>query len=101
MKRAVPTLGMHPSTNTTAADSRPSATLDANHPKTVRFAASAMTRLHSATARCGRRITFRPVRRARSATTTAGNYKAYSVTGTHQGVSGCLSCHGPTVAATF
>jgi len=33
--------------------------------------------------------------------TTAGNYKAYSVTGTHQGVTGCLSCHGPTVAGTF
>jgi len=50
-----------------SADSRPSATLDANHPKTG-VAASAMTRLHSATARCGPRTTFRPVRRARSAT---------------------------------
>src|SRR5437763_1253372 len=33
--------------------------------------------------------------------TTAGNYAAYSVTGTHQGVTGCLSCHGSTVATTF
>src|SRR5207244_7958168 len=33
--------------------------------------------------------------------TTAGNYAAYSVTGTHQGVAGCLSCHGSTVAKTF
>ena len=33
--------------------------------------------------------------------TTAGNYAAYSVTGTHQGVTGCLSCHGATVATTF
>src|SRR5258708_26823690 len=33
--------------------------------------------------------------------TTAGNYAAYSVTGTHQGVTACLSCHGPTVAGTF
>src|SRR5213595_3318821 len=32
--------------------------------------------------------------------TTAGNYAAYSVTGTHQGVTGCLSCHGSTVATT-
>jgi hypothetical protein len=33
--------------------------------------------------------------------TTAGNFKAYSVTGTHQGVTGCLTCHGPTVNTTF
>src|SRR5258705_1249797 len=28
--------------------------------------------------------------------TTAGNYALYSVTATPQGVSGCLSCHGPS-----
>src|SRR5262249_31725776 len=33
--------------------------------------------------------------------TTAGNYAAYSVTGTHQGVTGCLICHGSSVANTF
>src|SRR5207253_6691226 len=33
--------------------------------------------------------------------TTAGNYAAYSVSGTHQGVTGCLTCHGSTVAGTF
>src|ERR1700751_5183062 len=33
--------------------------------------------------------------------TTAGNYALYSVTGTHQGVTACLSCHAPSVAATF
>ncbi|HSY04319.1 MAG TPA: hypothetical protein VK803_00100, partial [Steroidobacteraceae bacterium] len=33
--------------------------------------------------------------------TTAGNYALYSVTGTHQGVTGCLTCHGPAVAKTF
>src|SRR5262249_46592190 len=33
--------------------------------------------------------------------TAAGNYASYSVTGTHQGVTGCLTCHGPTVAGTF
>jgi len=32
-------LGMHPSTNTAAGDSRPSATLDANHPKSGELAA--------------------------------------------------------------
>src|SRR5204863_1188870 len=26
--------------------------------------------------------------------TTAGNFALYSVTGVHQGISGCLSCHG-------
>src|SRR2546430_4585541 len=33
--------------------------------------------------------------------TTAGNNALYSVTGTHQGVTGCLTCHGSTVAKTF
>src|SRR5207253_2723759 len=33
--------------------------------------------------------------------TTAGNYTLYSVTGSHQGVTGCLSCHGSTVNTTF
>jgi hypothetical protein len=33
--------------------------------------------------------------------TTAGNYALYSVTGTHQGVTSCLGCHGPSVATTF
>src|SRR5215469_9721867 len=87
-------LGMHASTNTTAGDSRPNATLDANHPKsgdcgqchaTVSFAASAALKpakhipTNAACAQCH---------------TTVGNYAVYSVTGTHQGVTGCLSCHG-------
>ena len=33
--------------------------------------------------------------------TTAGNYALYSVTGTHQGVTKCLTCHAPAVATTF
>jgi hypothetical protein len=33
--------------------------------------------------------------------TTAGNFALYSVTGTHQGVTDCLSCHAPSVANTF
>src|SRR5205807_4881810 len=32
--------------------------------------------------------------------TTAGNYAQYSSPGTHQGVTDCLSCHGPN-AGTF
>ena len=31
----------------------------------------------------------------------AGNYALYSVTGTHQGVTTCLTCHAPAVATTF
>src|SRR5437762_8846544 len=87
---------MHPSTNTQAADSRPNATLDANHPKTsdcstchdtVTFAGSA--------ARPANHIpTTAPCSQCH---TTAGNYALYSVTGTHQGVTACLACHGPTV----
>jgi hypothetical protein len=33
--------------------------------------------------------------------TTANNYAAYSVSGVHQGVTACLACHAPAVAATF
>src|SRR5205807_4539389 len=33
--------------------------------------------------------------------TTAGNYALYSSPGTHQGVTGCLTCHGSTVNTTF
>src|SRR5207253_8558281 len=32
---------------------------------------------------------------------TANSYAQYSSPGTHQGLTGCLSCHGPTVATTF
>jgi len=81
-------------------DSRPSATLDANHPKRA-IAASAMTRLHSATARCGRRTTFRPVRRARSATRRRATTRPTRSPARTRASAGVLSCHGPTVAATF
>src|SRR5207244_6135812 len=33
--------------------------------------------------------------------TTAGNFALYSVSGVHQGITGCLSCHGSNVAGTF
>jgi len=93
-------LGMHPSTNTAAGDSRPPPALDAKHPTagdcggchdTVSFAAAAVKPANHipTTAAC------------LQCHTTPGNNALYSVTGTHQGVTGCLSCHGPSVAGTF
>ena len=88
-------LGMTPSTNTTAADSRPNATLDANHPTsgdcgqchtTVSFAASV-----------SRPANHIPTSAPCVQCHTTGNDAQYSVTGTHQGVTGCLSCHGAGV----
>ena len=88
-------LGMTPSTNTTAADSRPNATLDSKHPtsgdcgqchSTVSFAASV-----------SRPANHIPTSAPCAQCHTTGNDAQYSVTGTHQGVTGCLSCHGPTV----
>src|SRR2546421_982446 len=80
-------LGMHPSTNTTAADSRPNATLDANHPKsgdcstchdTVTFAGAA--------ARPANHIpTSAPCAQCH---TTAGNDALYSSPRTHHGRAG-------------
>jgi hypothetical protein len=95
-------LGMHPSTNTAAGDSRPPTALDPNHPPqsagdcgvchdTTTFGSSALRPANHIP-------TSAPCSQCH---TTPGNYKAYSVTGTHQGVTGCLSCHGSTVAATF
>jgi hypothetical protein len=97
-------LGMLAGTSTTAGDSRPSTALDANHPPggdcgschttTPTFAGNVMNGAKPANhipsnAPCAQ------------CHTTAGNYALYSVTGTHQGVTGCLTCHGPTVATTF
>jgi hypothetical protein len=93
-------LGMHPSTATAAGDSRPPAALDRQHPvsgdcgqchDTVSFAAAALKPANHipTTAGCAQ------------CHTTPGNYALYSVTGTHQGVTGCSGCHGPAVAGTF
>jgi hypothetical protein len=87
-------LGMHPSTNTAAGDSRPNTTLDPRHPlsgdcgqchDTTTFANSALRPANHIP-------TNAPCSQCH---TTPGNYAAYSVTGVHQGVSGCLTCHGP------
>ncbi len=93
-------LGMHPSTGTTAGDSRPPATLDANHPKagdcgqchdTTSFGNSALRPANHIP-------TNAPCAQCH---TTPGDYALYSVTGTHQGVATCLSCHAPSVAGSF
>ena len=102
--QAAPYQGMLASTASTAGDSRPSTALDSAHPTsgdcggchltTPTFASDVVAGTKPAnhiptTAACTQ------------CHTTAGNFAAYSVTGTHQGVTNCLSCHGPTVAATF
>src|SRR5215471_16109190 len=89
-------IGMHPSTSSTPGDSRPNATLDSNHPKTGDCGTCHATTsfLASATKPANHIPTSAPCAQCH---TTAGNYALYSVTGTHQGVTNCLSCHGPTV----
>src|SRR5207248_3341716 len=100
-----PYLGMLPSISTAAGDSRPNATLDSRHPttgdcgachvQTPTFATNLLPTVPKpsnhipTTAACAQ------------CHTTAGNYALYSVTGAHQGITGCLTCHGSTVAATF
>src|SRR2546421_7669542 len=88
-------LGMHPSTDTTAGDSRPSAKLDPLHPTTGDCSQchDTTTFSQSASRPASHIPTTAPCLQCH---TTAGNYALYSVTATHQGVTGCLSCHGPT-----
>ena len=86
-------LGMHPSTNTSAADSRPNATLDPNHPKTGDCGQCHDTSSFSASLKPANHIpTNAPCAQCH---TTPGNNVLYSVVGVHQGVTSCLSCHGP------
>jgi hypothetical protein len=100
-----PYLGMMVGTNTTAGDSRPSTTLDAKHPTTgdcgnchVTAPTFASDLLPTAGKPANHIPTSAPCAQCH---TTAGNFAVYSVIGTHQGVTGCLSCHGSTVAAIF
>ncbi|TLZ20103.1 MAG: hypothetical protein E6K30_05210, partial [Gammaproteobacteria bacterium] len=88
-------LGMHPSTDTTAGDSRPSAKLDPLHPTTGDCSQchDTTTFSQSASRPASHIPTTAPCLQCH---TTAGNYALYSVTATHQGVTGCLSCHGPS-----
>src|SRR6516164_7882980 len=87
-------IGMHPSTNNASGDSRPNATLDAIHPKTGDCGTCHTTSsfLTGDVKPPNHIPTNAPCAQCH---TTPGNYTLYSVTGTHQGVSGCLTCHGP------
>src|SRR6516162_4270057 len=93
-------MGMIAGTNTTAGDSRPTATLDKNHP-----ASGACNGCHTTTPTFASDVTggAKPANHiptnapCTQCHTTAGNYALYSVTGVHQGVTTCVSCHGPTV----
>jgi hypothetical protein len=91
-------LGMHPSTNTAAGDSRPNATLDPNHAKGL-LATSDCGVCHDTSTFAGAAVkppnhipTSAPCVQCH---TTPGQNATYSVTGVHQGVTSCLSCHGP------
>ncbi len=93
-------LGMLASTATSAGDSRPSATLDKLHPTTGDCGTchtTTPTFLGDLTAGSKPANHIPTSAACAQCHTTAGNYALYSVTGTHQGVTGCLTCHGPTV----
>src|SRR5204863_144426 len=100
---SAPYLGMMASSATAWGDSRPQA-FDKVHPATGDCSSCHTTTPTFATdltqsAKPANHIpTTAPCTQCH---TTAGNYALYSVTGTHQGVTGCLSCHGSTVATTF
>ena len=99
-----PYVGMIASSNTTAGDSRPNATLDKAHPT-----AGDCNGCHTTSPTFTGNVTnaVKPSNHIPTTAacaqchTTAGNYAAYSVTGTHQGVTKCLTCHAPSVAGTF
>ena len=101
---SAPYLGMMASTSTTAGDSRPNATLDKSHPTSGDCSGChTTTPTFSSDVSGGAKPANHIPTNAPCAQchTTAGNYAVYSVTGTHQGVSNCLSCHAPAVANTF
>ncbi|HYL00672.1 MAG TPA: hypothetical protein VEU78_05715, partial [Steroidobacteraceae bacterium] len=100
-----PYLGMLASTSTTAGDSRPNATLDANHqtpPKNtgecgnchVTTPTFATNLLPTAPKPANHMPTSAPCAQCH---TTAGDFAVYSVAGVHQGATTCLPCHGASV----
>ncbi len=103
--QTAPYQGMVASSATTAGDSRPPATLDAAHPTTGDCSGCHTTTPTFAANQTGG--SAKPANHIPTSAacaqchTTAGNYALYSVTGTHQGVTSCLICHGPSVAKTF
>jgi hypothetical protein len=95
--------GMIASTATTAGDTRPTA-FDKNHPTSGDCGGCHTTTptFSSDVSSSAKPTNHIPTTAAcAQCHTTAGNYALYSVTGTHQGVTNCLSCHGPSVATTF
>ena len=101
---SAPYLGMLVSTAATWGDSRPTA-YDSKHPTSGDCSTCHTTTPTFATNQSG--SSAKPSNHIPTTAacaqchTTAGNFAAYSVTGTHQGVTGCLTCHGPTVTTTF
>jgi hypothetical protein len=96
--------GMVASTSTTAGDTRPNATLDAIHPATGDCGGCHTTTPTFAVDQTGNAKPANHIPTTAACAqchTTAGNFTLYSVAGTHQGVTGCLSCHAPSVATTF
>src|SRR5437879_2694831 len=95
-------LGMVAGTGTLAGDSRPSAALDAIHPTTGDCGSCHLTTpTFTSNAMATKPANHIPTTAACTQCHTTGSYATYSATGTHQGVTSCLSCHGPTVAGTF
>jgi hypothetical protein len=103
--QTAPYQGMIASTATTAGDSRPAAALDAAHPTTGECSgchSTTPTFISNQSGGSTKPANHIPTTAAcAQCHTTAGNYAVYSVTGTHQGVTGCLACHAPAVATTF
>jgi hypothetical protein len=102
--QAAPYMGMVPSTATAWGDSLPTA-YDKAHPTSGECSTCHTTTPTFATNQSG--SSAKPTNHIPTSApcaqchTTVGNFATYSVTGTHQGVTGCLTCHGPTVATTF
>src|SRR5215472_6730859 len=85
-------VGMHPSTSTAAGDSRPNATLDANHPKTGDCGTC-----HTTTSFLTGEVkppNHIPTSAPCAQCHTTGDNSVYDIAGVHVGVTGCLACHG-------
>src|SRR5207249_6763950 len=98
---SAPYLGMLTST-TAASDSRP--TFDTVHPTTGDCGGCHTTAPTFSTNQTGNALPAKHIPTTAPCAqchTTAGNYALYSSPGTHQGVTGCLTCHGSTVNTTF
>lgn len=95
--------GMLASSATAAGDSRPTA-FDKGHPTTGDCAGCHTTAPTFATNMNAAAKPANHIPTTAACTqchTTPNNYALYSVTGTHQGVTSCVSCHGPSVATRF